>query len=410
MIDMYCYRRWGHNEGDEPAFTQPLLYRWIENHKSVRDAYLEHLLALGEVTQAEADEIAAHRRENLDYALSLARREDFLPRPKVLGDVWKRYHGGPERLDDDVETGVAQPRLTSMLHRLTELPDDFHLHHKLKRMLESRRQMAAAAQPLDWAAAEALAYASLSLDGYRVRLSGQDSIRGTFSHRHAAFYDTEDGHSYFPLKNLSAEQMPIEIYNSPLSEAGVLGFDYGYSLGYPDALVLWEAQFGDFANAAQVIIDQFILSAEEKWRHLSGVVLLLPHGFEGQGPEHSSAGWSGSCGWAPTRTCKSSCPARRPILPRAAAAGHSPLAEAAGRAHAQEPAAASGLCFAPGGPDPRPFPARDCRSDDGRQAAQPCPVVQRQGILRASGDPQPAAPGRGDPAAWSKCIPCRIRS
>jgi 2-oxoglutarate dehydrogenase E1 component len=289
VIDMYCYRRWGHNEGDEPAFTQPLLYRWIENHKSVRDAYLEHLLALGEVTQAEADEIAAHRRENLDYALSLARREDFLPRPKVLGDVWKRYHGGPERLDDDVETGVAQPRLTSMLHRLTELPDDFHLHHKLKRMLESRRQMAAAAQPLDWAAAEALAYASLSLDGYRVRLSGQDSIRGTFSHRHAAFYDTEDGHSYFPLKNLSAEQMPIEIYNSPLSEAGVLGFDYGYSLGYPDALVLWEAQFGDFANAAQVIIDQFILSAEEKWRHLSGVVLLLPHGFEGQGPEHSSA-------------------------------------------------------------------------------------------------------------------------
>ena len=312
VIDMYCYRRWGHNEGDEPAFTQPLLYRWIENHKSVRDAYLEHLLALGEVTQAEADEIAAHRRENLDYALSLARREDFLPRPKVLGDVWKRYHGGPERLDDDVETGVAQPRLTSMLHRLTELPDDFHLHHKLKRMLESRRQMAAAAQPLDWAAAEALAYASLSLDGYRVRLSGQDSIRGTFSHRHAAFYDTEDGHSYFPLKNLSAEQMPIEIYNSPLSEAGVLGFDYGYSLGYPDALVLWEAQFGDFANAAQVIIDQFILSAEEKWRHLSGVVLLLPHGFEGQGPEHSRRGWSGSCGWAPTRTCKSSCPARPP--------------------------------------------------------------------------------------------------
>ncbi len=289
VIDMYCYRRWGHNEGDEPAFTQPLLYQWIENHKSVRDAYMEHLLALGEVTQAEADEIAAHRRENLEYALSLARREDFVPRPKVLGDVWKAYHGGPEWMDDDVETGVALPRLTSMLDRLTVLPDNFHLHHKLKRMLEARRQMAAGAQPLDWAAAEALAYASLSLDGYRVRLSGQDSVRGTFSHRHSAYYDTEDGHSYVPLKNLSTEQMPIEIYNSPLSEAGVLGFDYGYSLGYPDALVLWEAQFGDFANAAQVIIDQFILSAEEKWRHLSGIVLLLPHGFEGQGPEHSSA-------------------------------------------------------------------------------------------------------------------------
>ncbi len=289
VIDMYCYRRWGHNEGDEPAFTQPLLYQWIENHKSVRDAYMEHLLAMGEVTQAEADEIAAHRRENLEYALSLARREDFVPRPKVLGDVWKGYHGGPERMDDDVETGVPLPRLTSLLHRLTELPGNFHLHHKLKRMLESRRQMAAAAQPLDWAAAEALAYASLSMDGYRIRLSGQDSIRGTFSHRHSAFYDTEDGHGYFPLKNLSTEQMPIEIYNSPLSEAGVLGFEYGYSLGYPDALVLWEAQFGDFANVAQVIIDQFIVSAEEKWRHLSGVALLLPHGFEGQGPEHSSA-------------------------------------------------------------------------------------------------------------------------
>jgi 2-oxoglutarate dehydrogenase E1 component len=289
VIDMYCYRRWGHNEGDEPAFTQPLLYQWIENHKSVRDAYMEHLLAMGELTRAEADEIAAHCRENLEYALSLARREDFVPRPKVLGDVWKGYHGGPELLDDDFETGVPLPWLTSFLGRLTELPDSFHLHHKLKRMLESRRQMAAAAQPLDWAAAEALAYASLSMDGYRVRLSGQDSIRGTFSHRHAAFYDTEDGHSYFPLKNLSTEQMPIEIYNSPLSEAGVLGFEYGYSLGYPDALVLWEAQFGDFANAAQVIIDQFIVSAEEKWRHLSGIVLLLPHGFEGQGPEHSSA-------------------------------------------------------------------------------------------------------------------------
>ena len=289
VIDVYCYRRWGHNEGDEPAFTQPLLYKWIENHKSVRDAYMEQLLKLGEITQTEADEIAARRRENLEYALSLARREDFVPRPKVLGDVWKGYHGGPERLDDDVETGVPMAQLTSLLNRLTELPENFHLHHKLKRVIEARRQMAAGAQPLDWAAAEALAYASVAMDGYRVRLSGQDSVRGTFSHRHSAYYDTEDGHAYFPLKNLAPEQSPIEIYNSPLSEAGVLGFEYGYSLGYPDGLELWEAQFGDFANVAQVIIDQFIVSAEEKWRHLSGIVLLLPHGFEGQGPEHSSA-------------------------------------------------------------------------------------------------------------------------
>jgi 2-oxoglutarate dehydrogenase E1 component len=289
VIDMYCYRRWGHNEADEPAFTQPLLCKWIENHKSVRDAYLEQLLKLNEITQSEADEIAARRRENLEYALSLAKREDFVPRPKVLGDVWKGYHGGPERLDDDVETGVPQPALSAMLQRLTELPEGFHLHHKLKRLMEARRQMAAGAHPLDWAAAETLAYASLATDGYRIRLSGQDSIRGTFSHRHAAFYDTEDGHAFFPLQNLSAGQMPVDIINSPLSEAGVLGYEYGYSLGYPDALVLWEAQFGDFANAAQVIIDQFIVSAEEKWRHLSGIVLLLPHGFEGQGPEHSSA-------------------------------------------------------------------------------------------------------------------------
>ena len=192
-------------------------------------------------------------------------------------------------MDDDVETGVAAPQLASILTRLTDLPEGFHLHHKLKRVIEARRQMAAGAQPLDWAAAEALAYASIALDGHRVRLTGQDSIRGTFSHRHAAYYDIEDGRPYFPLQNLANEQAPVEVINSPLSEAGVLGFEYGYSLGYPDGLVLWEAQFGDFANAAQVIIDQFIVSAEEKWRHLSGIVLLLPHGFEGQGPEHSSA-------------------------------------------------------------------------------------------------------------------------
>ncbi len=201
---------------------------------------------------------------------------------------------------------------------------------------------------MDWAAAEALAYASLSLDGYRVRLSGQDSVRGTFSHRHAAFYDIEDGHSYFPLKNLSAEQMPIEVYNSPLSEAGVLGFEYGYSLGYPDALVLWEAQFGDFANAAQVIIDQFILSAEEKWRHLSGIVLLLPHGFEGQGPEHSSARVERFLRLGADENVQVVVPEHAgPVLPRPAAAGDPPLEEAAGRAHAQEPAPASGSAFRP---------------------------------------------------------------
>jgi 2-oxoglutarate dehydrogenase E1 component len=289
VVDMYCYRRWGHNEGDEPSFTQPLLYKWIERHKPVRDAYLEHLLALGEVTPGEADDIAKRRREHLEHALSLARREDFVPRPKVLGDVWKNYHGGPERLEDDVETGVAAERLAVLLTGLADLPAAFHLHRKLARMVASRRQMAAGEQPLDWSSAEALALATLAVDGYRIRLTGQDTVRGTFSQRHAVLFDTEDGLGYCPLQHLAGDQAPVEIYNSPLCEAGALGFEYGYSLGYPDGLVLWEAQFGDFANAAQVIIDQFITSAEEKWRHLSGMVLLLPHGLEGQGPEHSSA-------------------------------------------------------------------------------------------------------------------------
>ena len=200
-----------------------MLYQWIENHKSVRDAYMEHLLALGEVTQAEADEIAAHRRENLEYALSLARREDFVPRPKVLGDVWKGYHGGPGaagRRRGDGRCPAAADFLAAPADRAArQLPPPPQTEADAGRPAADGGR----AQPLDWAAAEALAYASLALDGYRVRLSGQDSIRGTFSHRHAAFYDTEDGHSYFPLKNLSAEQMPIEIYNSPLVGSGRAG-------------------------------------------------------------------------------------------------------------------------------------------------------------------------------------------
>jgi 2-oxoglutarate dehydrogenase E1 component len=174
--------------------------------------------------------------------------------------------------------------------RLTELPADFHPHGRLEKMfLQARREMAQGARPLDWSAAEALAFASLVVGGARVRLSGQDSGRGTFSHRHSVLHDATDGHTYVPLANLSVDQAPFEVYNSPLSEIAVMGFDYGYSLDCPDGLVLWEGQFGDFANVAQVIIDQFIVSAEDKWKRLSGLVLLLPHGFEGQGPEHSSA-------------------------------------------------------------------------------------------------------------------------
>ena len=288
IIDMYCYRQLGHSETDEPAFTQPRMYRAIRRKPSVRDVYLEHLLSGGGITREEADRVSAERHELLETALAEARR-DPKQRHAASGGVWDGYLGGPESEADDVETSVERERLRRLLELVTRLPDDFHPHPKIKRLLESRRGMAQGEPPLDWGAGEALALATLATEGYRVRLSGQDSERGTFSHRHSVLHDYKDGHPYSPLAHLADDQAPVEIYNSPLSEAGVLGFEYGYSLDYPTALVLWEAQFGDFANAAQVIFDQFITSAEDKWRRLSGLVMLLPHGFEGMGPEHSSA-------------------------------------------------------------------------------------------------------------------------
>ena len=291
VIDMFGYRRLGHNETDEPSFTQPLLYRAIEQRKSVREGYLDHLLSLGGLTREEADEIARHRREALEQELSKAQNETSnSPVEKVRG-IWNRsdFIGGMEKEVEQVSTGIACERLSELLRQQTQLPKDFQPHPKIKRFLEARQKMAAGEEPLDWSAAEALALASISTEKFRVRLSGQDSGRGTFSQRHAILYDYENGHQYVPLQHLATEQGPVDIVNSPLSESGVLGFDYGYSLDCPDGLVLWEAQFGDFINAAQVIVDQFIASAEHKWNRLSGIVLLLPHGFEGQGPEHSSA-------------------------------------------------------------------------------------------------------------------------
>ena len=287
VIDMYGYRRLGHNESDEPAFTQPVLYDAIKKRKPVREAYVEHLLKLNGITQAEADEIATKRHELLEKELSRSREKLAPPEDKRTG-VWASYTGGPEP-EQEPDTGVEAGKLARWLEALTKVPDDFHPHPKIKKWLEGRLQMARGEQPLDWSAAEALAFASLSCEGYRIRLTGQDTPRGTFSQRHAALHDYKDGHGYTPLEHLQPGQAPVEIKNSPLSEPGVLGYEYGYSLDYPDALVAWEAQFGDFWNAAQVIVDQFISSAEDKWRRLSGLVMLLPHGFEGQGPEHSSA-------------------------------------------------------------------------------------------------------------------------
>ena len=289
VIDMYCFRRWGHNEGDEPAFTQPQMYRAIEQRPTVRESYLNHLLQLGKITPADAGEIARRRQDILEAELTVARSEDYVHRPGTLESMWQGYLGQEECFVEDVPTGVEREQLTTCLARLVALPDNFHVHPKLRRVIQQRSATAAGSAPLDWATAELLALATLAADGYRVRFSGQDVQRGTFSQRHAVLHDVEDGQTHTPLQHISPHQAPVEIINSPLSEAGALGFEYGYSLVFPDGLVMWEAQFGDFANAAQVIIDQFIASAEDKWRHLSGLVMLLPHGFEGQGPEHSSA-------------------------------------------------------------------------------------------------------------------------
>ena len=289
VIDMYCYRRLGHNEGDEPSFTQPLMYQAIGNKKNIREIYLERLLSLQRVTAEEAADMEAVRVQRLERELAAARDENHVPVREELQGIWAGYQGGLEPTAEELKTGIEIPRLTHLLEAQTQLPDDFHPHPKIARAMEARRKMAVGELPLDWSAAESLVFASLASEGIHVRLSGQDSGRGTFSHRHAVLRDYQTGQKYVPVQHLGRDQASFEIYDSPLSEAGVLGFEYGYSLDRPDGLTLWEAQFGDFSNAAQVIIDQFITTAEEKWRRLSGLVMLLPHGFEGMGPEHSSA-------------------------------------------------------------------------------------------------------------------------
>ena len=289
VVDMYGYRRRGHNEGDEPGFTQPLLYRTIERRKPVREGYLEHLLKLGGVTREEADRIAAKRTEQLEELLSEARRKEYIRKKEGPSRVWKGVAGGPESSVKDVDTGLSAEKIGRLMESLTRLPADFHPHPKVEKILEMRKLMGQGKKPLDWASAEALAFASLAAEGTRIRLTGQDVQRGTFSHRHAVLHDIQDGRTWMPLQHLEGDQAQVEIYNSPLTENGVLGFEYGYSLDYPTSLTIWEAQFGDFVNVAQPIIDQFICSAEEKWKRLSGLVMLLPHGFEGMGPEHSSA-------------------------------------------------------------------------------------------------------------------------
>ena len=289
VIDMYAYRRFGHNEGDEPAFTQPQMYTEIRRRPTVRTSYLERLLRMGGVTREEADAIAEARREQLENELSVARTEEFKPVYSAFEGHWRGYRGGPDADVPDPLTGIDEAAAVALLRQLGEVPEGFTPNPKLTRFLKGRFDMAEGGRALDWSAGEALAIASLIQGGSRVRLTGQDSERGTFSHRHSVLHDVETGVQHRMFDPIAADGGVFDVHNSPLSENGVLGFEYGYSLDWPDALVMWEAQFGDFVNTAQVVIDQFIASGEEKWRRLSGLVLLLPHGMEGAGPEHSSA-------------------------------------------------------------------------------------------------------------------------
>jgi 2-oxoglutarate dehydrogenase E1 component len=287
VIDLVCYRRHGHNEADEPAFTQPRIYRAISNKKSTATLFKERLIEERDMGEEEISQVENVCRSRLE--------SEYVSLKNNQGKLSGKFAGAVAEVQPDysyasVQTGLSPEKLRELGESLTRIPDNFSLNKKLEKLFLARRVRATSeGGPYDWAYAEALAFGSLLDEGNPVRLSGQDVRRGTFSHRHAVFYDTETRERYTPLKNLRDGQASFCAYNSLLSEAGVLGFDYGYNLIVPNMLICWEAQFGDFANGAQVIIDQFISSAESKWGRPSNIVMLLPHGYEGQGPEHSSA-------------------------------------------------------------------------------------------------------------------------
>ncbi|WP_305095656.1 2-oxoglutarate dehydrogenase E1 component [Croceibacterium aestuarii] len=288
VIDMWCYRRFGHNEGDEPSFTQPLMYARIKGHPSVSDLYSERLKEEGVIDAGTAPAI----RKEFDDLLSeeFAAGQNYLPNEADwFAGRWSGLHkpADPESARRNVHTSISAKLFESLGRTLTTIPESLHIHKTLARVIDAKREMFAQGDGFDWATAEALAFGSLVTEGFGVRLSGQDSGRGTFSQRHAMWIDQQDEHKYIPLTTLPHGK--FEVYDSPLSEYGVLGFEYGFAMADPKTLVLWEAQFGDFANGAQIIIDQFIASGEAKWLRANGLVLLLPHGYEGQGPEHSSA-------------------------------------------------------------------------------------------------------------------------
>ena len=287
FVDLVCYRRLGHNEGDDPGLTQPALYKRIREHPTVAQQYGRRLEEAGVIDVAGQQRIRDAARARLDQALVEAR--EHMPRQKVFafGGVWQGLTWAGS--DWSADTAVKAERLRTVTEVLRHPPEGFSLQARAKRLLDERYQMVERGEGIDWGCAETLAYGTLLLEGFPVRLSGQDTVRGTFSHRHAALFDAETGAAWVPLANLAPDQASFEAVNSPLSEMAVLGFEYGMSSADPRRLVVWEAQFGDFINSAQVIVDQFIAGAESKWQRLSGLTLLLPHGYEGQGPEHSSA-------------------------------------------------------------------------------------------------------------------------
>jgi 2-oxoglutarate dehydrogenase E1 component len=282
VVDIIGYRRHGHSEVDDPTITQPRLYERIKNHPPLWKIYGEH-------TGIDPTETAQAVRKEYEEEQTKARQIKKIPHLRTLPDYWSPFHRGRYHSSYDVDTGLPVEKLAEITDGLVRTPSGFHVHPKIVKLLEQRAEMGHGKRAVDYGFAEALAFGSLLLEGHPIRLSGQDSQRGTFNQRHAVLVDTETEEEYLPLAHLAADQAFCEIHNSSLSEAGCLGFEYGFSRDYPEALILWEAQFGDFANGAQVIIDQFISAGEDKWNLPSGVVMLLPHGFEGQGPEHSSA-------------------------------------------------------------------------------------------------------------------------
>ena len=287
VLDLWCYRKYGHNEGDEPLFTNPMMYSRVRTRQTPLEVFIERAVREEVLTRDDVASAVSRVRDHLEGELGKARAQS--DREHQLGGLWKGLHAGFDPAAKSYETAVSLDKLQPLMEALHSVPADFTAHSKIHRMFRKRMEMAAGEMPLDWSLAEALAFATLLKENHPIRLTGQDSGRGTFSHRHAVLHDQQDGSLFVPLNHLGGEQAEVDIYDSPLSEAAALGFEFGYTLIRPNALVLWEAQFGDFVNGAQVLIDQFVSSSEAKWNRASGLVMLLPHGYEGQGPEHSSA-------------------------------------------------------------------------------------------------------------------------